>query len=255
MIDQAELLRWSMGFLLLLARVGAAMVMLPGIAETAIPPPVRIGLTLAICLLLFPSLQPLMPPIPEAGLLFASMIAAEAFAGLWFGWIAKVVAQTLTIAMQYAALLLGLSSVLQPDAELGPQTSALARMAEIATPLIILTSGLYRVILSALGDFYVLVPPGAGLPAGDSATAVVTAAAQALILSMRLASPFLVAAIVWNVTSGLVARLVPRLQIYNAAMPAQILGGLFLLSALSGTVLAAWQAAIADELSNLPFLR
>jgi len=60
--------------------------------------------------------------------------------------------------------------------------------------------------------------------------------------------------IVWQVGSGLMARLVPRLQVYFLAMPAQILGGLLLLAALTGTLLGAWQAAVRAGFMQLPGL-
>jgi len=247
-----ESLRWCMGFLLVLARVGAVLVQLPGLGEAVAPPMAKIAVALAMTLLLLPVLEPHIPPLPDAGLGFAAMIAAEAFAGLWFGWLARVLTQTLTVAMQYVALFLGLSSVLQPDAELGPQTSALARMAEMAIPLLVLSTGLYRIALSAMVEFYTLAPPGSVLPPADGAAAAVAAVARSLVLAMRLASPFLVAAVVWNVLAGLLSRLVPRLQIYFAAMPGQILGGLYLLAMLSGGVLSVWHDAVSKALRAVP---
>lgn len=256
MIDPtAEILNYSMGFLLVLARVSAIMVLLPGLGEAAPPPTVRIGLSLAITLLLLPGLEATLPGVPDSGLRAAGMIAGEVVAGLWFGWLVRVVVQSLAVAAQYIALLLGLSSVLQPNADLGPQTSALARLAELATPLIVLSTGLYQMSLLAVTEFYVLTPPGSMLPAAPSAAAAVAASSEALLLAIRLASPFLVVAIVWNVAMGLVARLVPRIQIYFAAMPGQILGGLFLLASLSGAILMAWQEAITAALRDLPAIR
>ena len=76
--------------------------------------------------------------------------------------------------------------------------------------------------------------------------------AQAFTLALRLASPFVLASIVWHVAIGLIARLVPRLQIYFVSMPGQIVGGLALLASLFGVILAAWQDAVRDSLAALP---
>lgn len=48
------------------------------------------------------------------------------------------------------------------------------------------------------------------------------------------------------------ARLVPRLQIYFVAMPAQILGGLALLAVLIPVLLSTWQEAVRSAYSILP---
>jgi flagellar biosynthetic protein FliR len=62
------------------------------------------------------------------------------------------------------------------------------------------------------------------------------------------------AAIVWQVGLGLIARLVPQLPIYFAAMPGQILGGLVLLGLLAAATLAAWQAHLDGVFRALPGL-
>jgi flagellar biosynthetic protein FliR len=253
MIDlPADPAQWALAFMLVLARVSAAVAVLPGLSEAAPPATLRIGIALAITCLLLPALAPLVPPVPEAGLEAAGMVAAEVVTGLWFGWLARMVALALPTAAQFIAYLLGLTSVLQPDATLGPQTTALASLANITAPLILLVSGLYAMPLQALVGLYKLIPPGALMPAADSIEAVIQAVTQALLLAMRLASPFVIASIVWHVTIGLIARLVPRMQVYFIAMPGQILGGLLLLAGLSAAMLAAWREAAYSTFAALP---
>jgi flagellar biosynthetic protein FliR len=182
------------------------------------------------------------------------MVAAELLTGLWLGWLARLFALALPIAGQFIAYLLGLSTVLQPSADLGSQSTALSRLFELAAPLAILATGLYALPLTALAGSYRLVPPGTLLPAGDGAAAAVRTVGMVFALALRLASPFLLAGIVWHVAIGLMARLVPRLQIYFVAMPGQILGGLLLLAALSGVIVSAFLDAMRDGLAGLPGL-
>lgn len=245
---------WSFGFILVLARFAAAMAMLPGLGESAAPSIVRVGLALAVTILLLPIVAPLIPPPPDPGLKAAGMVAAELVTGLWFGWLTRVVALALPLTGQFIAYLLGLSTVLQPSPDLGPQASALARLFEIIVPLIILTTGLYALPLAALAGSYRLIPPGALLPAGDSAGAALRTLAEAFALALRLASPFILCGMVWHVATGVVARIVPRIQIYFVAMPGQILGGLALLAALSAAILAAYQSALRGGFATLPGL-
>lgn len=115
-------------------------------------------------------------------------------------------------------------------------------------------SGLYALPLAALAGSYRLVPAGTLLPAADTTETAVSAAAQAFSLAVRLASPFLLVVIVWNVAIGLLSRLVPRMQVYFVAMPGQILGGIALLVILAGTLLTAWQAALRAGFAALPGL-
>jgi flagellar biosynthetic protein FliR len=248
----AHLPAWSFAFMLVLARFGAAMAVLPGLGEATVPAVVRVGLALGVTILLLPDILPLVPPMPDAGLTAAGMIIADVVTGLWLGWLARLFCLALPVAAQFIAYLLGISSVLQPDAEMGPQTTALAALFGLAAPLAILVSGLYALPLTALAGSYRLIPPGTLLPTADSTAMSVDLVAQTFSLSLRLASPFIVASIVWHVAIGLIARLVPRLQIYFISMPGQIVGGLVLLASLFGVILASWQDAVRDGLAALP---
>jgi flagellar biosynthesis protein FliR len=248
----ADLSHLAFAFVLVLARISAAVVLLPGLGEAAPPAMLRAGLALGLTLILLPLVAPAIPPMPEHGLKGAGMIGAEVVTGLWFGWLARVLALALPIAAQFIAYCFGISSVLLPDAELGPQSTALAKLFELGVPLLMLVSGLYTLPLAALTGLYRLVPPGAMLPAADSADVAVQAVTASVTLALRLASPFLLAAIAWNAAMGLASRLVPRLQVYFAAMPARIFGGLLLLAVLSGALLAAWQDGMRSALPALP---
>ena len=250
----AALPHWAFAFMLVLARVGGVVMLLPGFAETETPPMLRAGLAGGITLLLLPGLAPLLPPPPAAVARVAAMLAAEAVTGLWLGWLARVLVLTLPMAGQIIAFLLGLASVLVPDTTLGSQGTALGRLFLLAAVVLVLTSGVYALPLAALAGSFRLIAPGALLPAGTGAAAAVRAVAQGFALALRLAAPFVLGSIVWQLASGLMARLVPRLQVYFLAMPAQILGGLLLLAALMGVLLSAWQEAVRTGLAQLPGL-
>ena len=238
--------------MLVLGRFGAAMALLPGLGEAAAPAIIRAGFALSFTVLLLPVIFPTPPAAPESGLAAAGMIAAEVITGLWLGWLARLVCIALSITGQFVAYLLGVSTVLQPDPELGAQSTALAALFDMVGPLLILVSGLYTLPLTALAGSYRLIPPGTLLPAADSTAAAVSAVSQCFALGVRLASPFVLASIVWHVAIGLVARMVSRLQVYFVSLPGQIMGGLLLLAMVFAGILAAWQDAARDAFAALP---
>jgi flagellar biosynthetic protein FliR len=251
-MDWASLLDWAPAFALTLARVGAAMALLPGLGEPGAPATVRIGVALGITILLLPDLQPMTPLVPESGIQMALMVAGEVVTGLWFGWIARMIALALPIAAQFIAYLIGLSSVLQPDSELGAQSTALGKLFELAAPMLILSTGLYALPLKALDGLFRLIPPGHLLPAGDSAQVALHAVGTTFGLALQLASPFVVADIVWHVAIGQIARAGSRMQIYFVSMPGQILGGLALLILTGSAIILAWRDSAQSFLGLLP---
>ena len=253
----AELPQWAFGFVLVLARVGMTVMLLPGLGEAEIPAVIRAGLVLALVFLLLPGLAPMLPRQPDDIVVSASMLATELLVGLGLGWLARLVVLALPIAAQIVSYMLGLANVLQPDPVLGGQATALERLFAAAASVLVFVSGLYALPLMALaGSYRVVVPGASGTPVlvGDGVEAVINAVAESFALAMQLAAPFVLAGILWQVALGLLARLVPRLQVYFVAMPGQLLGGFVLLGLLATVLLGTWQAAVREGFSRLPGL-
>lgn len=235
--------------LLVFARVAGAVMLLPGFSDEDMPAMVRLAVALALTILLAPVLG-LATPLPASPLELARLLAAETATGLWLGFLAQALALALPAAGDLAAGALGLSNVLQPDSELGAGASALATALRHAIPALILVTNLDIPLLRALRESYDLIPIGQLLPAPSLAT-VLPIVARSFALTVRLAAPFLLAGLVWSGLLGLAARLVPRLQVYFAAMPGQVVAGLLLLAGLAPMLLAFWSRAMADGFNML----
>ncbi len=253
-LDLATLPSWAFVFVLVLGRIGAAMTLLPGLGEPSPPAMVRAGLAVGITVLLLPDILPLVPHVPADVPTLVRMIAAEVFTGLWLGWMARMLVQALPMAGQFIAFMIGVSNVLVNDPELGAQSSALEQLFSLAAVVAVLVSGLYVLPLQALAGSYQLIGPGMLLPAADSTLMAVRSAAGCFSLALKLASPFVLATIVFHVVIGLIARLVPNVPIYFVSMPGQILGGLLLLAVLAGPMLATWMDAAGNGFARLPGL-
>ncbi len=243
----------AFAFTLVLCRTGAVIMLMPGLGEADPPPILRAGLALALTLLLLPAIAPLVPA-SAPGWGAAGMVAAELLAGAALGWLARLPALAIAMAGTIVSAMTGLSSVLQQDPALGAQSDVLSRMFGVAVPMLVLSTGLYALPLSALAGSYQLLPPGEVLPAGPTAESVQAALSALFGLAIRLAAPFLLVGTLFQAALGLLGRLVPQLQVFTIAAPGQILGGLLLLALLAAPMLATWSAALAEAWSTLPGL-
>ncbi len=250
----ADLPSWAFAAMLIVARVGSACMLLPGIGEMELPMTVRAGFVAVFTSLLLPVLAPDMPAVPDGLPTTVAMLAGEVVTGLWLGWLARMMLMALPMAGQIIATAVGMTNVLQPDAMLGAGASALSRLLGLAAPVLVLSSGLFALPLAAVVGSYQLVKPGHILPVGDTVDAFVLSLSQAFGLALQLAAPFLMAAVLFHVSLGLLGRLVPQLQTYFAAMPGQILGGLLLLGLLASGIASVWMDAARVGYSALPGL-
>ena len=119
-------------------------------------------------------------------------------------------------------------------------------------PVVIFGFGLHAELLAAFVGSYHLIPPGTWFPAGDTARTILAGVAASFALALRLAAPFVLAGTLWQIGLALFGRLVPRIQIYFIAMPAQILGGIVLLAVLLRMVVAAWIGDLGPGFVHLP---
>ena len=249
----AALPHWAFGFVLVLGRVGGAMMLLPGIGEADLPVRIRAGMALALTLLLISVVLPDGPPQPDGVWQDVAALAAEIAVGLWLSWLARLLMFALEMAADFLSVMIGLTSILLPNPGAGAASSEMSRILGLAATVLVLASGLYAQPLTALAGSYALLPLGGhGLSGADLAQTALRGLGQSFSLALRLAAPFVFAGTVWQLALAVLSRLVPRLQVYFLALPAQVLGGLALIAALSTALLAAWQTAAQAGFASLP---
>lgn len=240
--------------MLVLARIGGAVMLLPGLGEAALPRMVRAAIAVAFTALLFPLLLPALPKAPASALGAFAMLGAELVTGIWLGWLARLVVLSLSMGGEIIAAMLGLTNVLVPNAAPGQVTPALGQLFAVAAAALVLTTGLYAIPLEALIASYHLIPAGQLLPAADSTRVVVAAVGSSFALAVRIGGPFLLASVVWQIGLGLASRLVPQVPIYFVSLPGQILGGFALLAGLAAALSGLWFSQIQQGFSILPGL-
>ncbi len=242
----------AFAFMLVLCRCAAAVMLLPALGESDPPAVLRAGFALGMAALLVPVVAPDLPKMPADFVRLAGMVAGEILAGGLLGWVARLIVLALPSAGQVISLLTGQSSILQPDPLLGAQSAVIGRLLNLAAPVVILTSGLDALPLTALARSYSVFPAGGLLPPGDLADIAVQATAGCFALALRLAAPIVLMSMLWQAGLGLLARLVPQIQVYFAALPGQVLGGLLLMALLAGAILSAWTEAVREAFAALP---
>lgn len=246
-----ELPALAFGAVLVAARVGGALMLLPGLGEPEVPATVKLCLLLALVALLMPPLSPALPALPAEAPELARLVATETLVGVFLGFLARVSVLAMAQAGQVAALMVGLSSPLQTDAVFGGQATATGRLFGLLAAVLVFNTGLYALPLGALAESYAVLPPGRGLPLDEGAEAVAGAVAESFGLALRLAAPLVLGALVGQVALGLVARLAPNLQVYAVAGAGQILAGLLLLALVLPALVPVWAAAVQDDLLRL----
>ncbi len=237
---------------LIFARIGAAMMLLPGFGELYVPQRFRLLLALLMAGLLTPVLAPMLPPLPGSSAALALMVMGEVVVGVFIGTLARMLVAALEMAGTMVSLQTGLStaSMFNPlaDQASSPLPSALYGMLGV---VLIFVTDLDHLLLRAAVESYGLFTPGALPPVGDLTDTVTRFAAGSFRLAFEMAAPFIVIGLIFFVALGIIARMVPQLQVLFIAQPLQILGGLGLFAIVLVTGMRWFLTAFVQQFGFL----
>ncbi|MEL7721392.1 flagellar biosynthetic protein FliR [Citromicrobium bathyomarinum] len=233
------------GFLVVFARLGAMLMVLPAFSDDGVPGRIRLLVALGISLGLFGMLGPQVPPTGNAVSLAATAFA-ELLTGLALGVIVRIMFLAITIAGSIISLQTGLTSAVMPDAALGGQLPVIAKLVSVAAVIVCFSLGVHHLWIAAMVNSYLVFPVGGLPPAADFAQLAIATTTRSMELGFSLAAPLVVYGIVFNVALGLAARLAPTIQVFFIAQPLNILLGLALFGATLGAVLMGFAMAMAE---------
>jgi flagellar biosynthetic protein FliR len=209
--------------LLVFARVGAALMFLPGFGEASIAPRVRLMIALALSIVLTPLLGPRLPALPSSPALLALYVAEEVGAGVFLGLVARTAMTALATAGTIIAFQANLANAFVNDPTTQQQAALPASVLTTIGVVLVFVTNFHHVLITALVGSYDLIAPGAPLPTGDFAESFTRIVAQSFSIGLAIAAPMLAVGIVVSLGMGLLSRLMPQVQIFFVASPAQTL--------------------------------
>jgi flagellar biosynthetic protein FliR len=219
-------------FMLVFARIGAMVMLLPGLGESNIPVRIKLAIALLLTLIILPlhrdayhvdmnTLSPLLV-----------MMVYEIIIGIILGATARVTLSALQVAGAVIAQQLGLGFATSVDPTTqGQQGVIIGNFLTILGVTLLFATDSHHLVIAALNDSYKIFAPGEVMPSGDVAALATQAFAAAFKIGMQLSAPFLVFGLVFNIGLGVMARLMPQMQVYFVGVPLSILAG-FLIFAL-----------------------
>ncbi|HXS07210.1 MAG TPA: flagellar biosynthetic protein FliR [Rhizomicrobium sp.] len=225
-------------YLLVFARVGAMLMLLPGFGTMGVPARVRLVLALAISLALMPTVQSAYPAqTPQTFLSLTIMIGQEITAGVLVGSMAAVIMSALQVAGFLIASQIGLSYAQTLDPTQNTQGAVVGNFLTLLGTVMIFLTNLHHLAIGAIAGSYRMLPPGGHLPTGDMAQLVIRLVSSSFALGFQLAAPFLVFGFAVYAALGVLAKLMPQLQVFFVAVPINILCGFVIMLAMLGSMI------------------
>ena len=228
-------------FMLVFARVGSMMMLMPGFGESNIPVRIKLAIALLLTLIILPlhrnAYQVDLTSISALGVLMVHEIVI----GIVLGATARVTLSALAVAGSVIAQQLGLGFVTAVDPTQGQQGVLIGNFLSILGMTLLFATDSHHLVIAALNESYRIFSPGEVMPSGDVAALATRAFATAFKIGLQLSAPFLVFGLVFNIGLGVLARLMPAMQVYFVGVPLSIMIGFVIfgivLAGMMGTYL------------------
>lgn len=237
-------------YLLLFARIGTILMLMPALGEDMIPARMRLSFALAFTLVVYPLLSSSLPAMPDDVMTVFGLIFHEIAIGIMLGAIARITVMATQVAGAIIAFQTGLSTAMAADpTQVGVQGAVFGSFLSFLGMVLIFATDLHHMALAATYDSYMVFPLDTPLMFDDAAQLAISTVAGAFSVGVQMSAPFIVFGLVFNLGAGILAKLMPAMQVFFVLMPANIVIGLvlfaLLLTAMMGWYLSAFEQHLA----------
>ncbi|MCB1531611.1 MAG: flagellar biosynthetic protein FliR [Alphaproteobacteria bacterium] len=230
----------TFAFMLAFVRLGTAIMILPGIGDAFVSPRIRLLFAVAMAFVLFPLILDKLPsPMPGTLGLF-SLILMEFVIGLFYGTIARFFMSALDTAGMVISFSSSLSNAQLLNPTIASQGSLVGAFMSVTGMVFVFATNLHHLLFMGAIESYNLFPLG-GIPdAGSMAELVAKALSSAFLIGVQIGAPFIVLTLIVYLGMGVLARLMPQVQVFLLALPLQILLALTCLTFVLAAGLTFW---------------
>ena len=250
-LDVSLLPTLAAAFLLVFARVGTMVMMMPGIGEMNMPARVRLTIALVLTAILLPAHQSAFTINLTALGPVIMMVFQEIMIGAVLGLTARLAVSCLQVAGSVIAQQLGLGFVTAVDPTQNQQGLLVGNFLAVLGITLIFATDMHHLVIVALNDSYSIFAPGVVPIIGDIAQHITRVIAASFKIGIQLSAPFLVFGLLFNLGLGVLSRLMPQMQVFFIGLPLSILLGLLLLLVVIGAMMGTFIGYVEGVLNDM----
>lgn len=233
---------------LMFARLGAMVMLMPGIGETYVNARVRLFIALTLTLALAPAIEPYMPAAAPNLSTLIFLLVGEVTIGVYFGVLARMLLLTLDTTGRIVSFSTGLASAQVFNPSSSGQGTLPGLFLSMLGILMFFMTDMHHLMITAMVDSYQLFKPGQSVPINDLSDALTVVFARSFAVAVQLAAPFMIFSLMFFISLGIIARLMPQMQIFFVGLPIQLAVGILIMAA---TLMALMQVFTEYFAGNL----
>jgi flagellar biosynthetic protein FliR len=210
-------------------RVAPILFMMPLLNSTALPNLLKISLTLAVSLLLLPVVKIDVQHFPSEPYNFAFFMMAELMIGFILGLSVKLIFAGVQLAGEFAGYQMGLAMARILDPQAGVHTNSIAEFYYLLGLLIFLSIDGHHWFIRALFQSFSVLSPGEVYLKPGLYHHFINLSGKMFIIAVKLVAPILAVLFFTYIALGMIAKLVPQMNVLMTSFPLTICLGLIFL--------------------------
>ncbi|MGO4440098.1 flagellar biosynthetic protein FliR [Rhizobium sp. RAF56] len=211
-------------------RIGACVMVLPGFSSGRVPQQVRILVAVALSMAVLPVLWDVIYPKASSAApgAYLSLVFSESLIGAMYGMMARLYTIGLQFAGTIISMSIGFSAPGGMDIIEDTSESSLISLIGFCGLMILFMLDFHHYVFRALVDSYSSIPLGGHLEMRATLISFTDTLQTTTYIMLRLASPFLLYGLLFQVSIGFINKLAPQIPVYFVSTPYLLMGGLFM---------------------------
>jgi flagellar biosynthetic protein FliR len=225
---------WVVG--LIFIRLASIVMLIPGLGDPAVPPRLRLCFALLLAMMITPIVGPYVPAMPPSLGALTGIVLHEAIIGLMLGSLMRVLLFALVTTGEIMSLQTTLSFAQTANPTEAQSSTSLGAFLALFGLVMIWATNTHHLFIRAMVDSYQIFSPAKNVMIGDAGTLMIRTLSESFVLALQLSAPVIVFALVFNIATGFIGRMMPNFPIFFAATPLSVLFGLSLVAMSLGAV-------------------
>jgi flagellar biosynthetic protein FliR len=228
-ITTTQLFGWVSAFIWPLVRILGVFTSAPLLSHTSFPIQTRVGLGVAITVLVAPGLPGFaeQDPLSWAGIL---ILTQQFLIGVTIGFVLRIIFTGVELAGETIGMTMGLGFATFFDPQSKGRSSSISQFLSFLTLLLFISSDLHLLLIDSLVESFYSMPIGAASLDKDSFQKLAYYGARIFSIGIQLSLPIVTALLIANMALAVLTRAAPQLNLFAIGFPLTFLTGYLMLN-------------------------
>lgn len=203
-------------------------------------------LILMLSVALYPLVQTQQVVIPQRLGHLGLVVVSEMLIGLTIGFVAQILFAGIQLGGEIIGQQMGLNFATIFDPQNAHQVSLIAHFQDVLAMLLFLSGSAHHWFIIAMAESLQSIPLGALSASGAVLPVILTLLGKACVIAIQLAAPVSIALLLATLVLGVIARLVPQLNVFALSFPATLGLGMVMLALALPALMGGIQLAFGQ---------